>query len=478
MPKIYESFDYEPIVPAGRKSSHPEEPSVSIPASHQRRPTAMGPGRPSDVTTLTANTGIKTQPSIPQTVRRGHRLSYLGLLMFTIILYFRPQEYYPSLAPVPIALMAALVTLLVFIPSQLALDGSLTVRVREVNLLLLLILTALLSIPLAVSPADALHTLWDPFLKAVIVFILIVNVVRTERRLMGMFYLAILVTVILCFGALNDYRLGNLTVEGYRIKGSITGGMFENTNDLGIHLVTMFPMVFALGLASRKWLGKVFYWAIALLVVATIVVTFSRGSFIGLLAAVGVLAWKLARRKRAAVIISLVVSALIFVILVPGTYWIRIASIFISSLDPVGSSTMRSELLKQSFLVALRHPLFGIGIGNFPLVSIRSLVTHNSYTQVAAEMGMAALLLYAMFVTAPVNPLQQIERETLTSPNGSRFYFLSVGLQASIFGYLFSSFFAAVAYYWFVYYLIGYAVCFRGTYREAKRSGKVVLDNK
>ena len=477
MPKIYESFDYEPVVPAGRKSSSAEEPSISIPPSRQLQPTES-PVSNSDVKTPTAHSDAKTQPSITQTVLRGHGLSYLGLLLFTIVLYFRPQEYYPSLAPVPIALIAAILTLLAYIPSQLALEGSLTVRVREVNLLLLLLLTALLSIPLAVSPADALHTLWDPFLKAVIVFILIVNVVRTERRLMGMFYLAILVTVILCFGALNDYRLGNLTVEGYRIKGNITGGMFENTNDLGIHLVTMFPLVFALGLASRKWLGKVLYGTIAVLVVATIVVTFSRGSFIGLLAAVGVLAWKLGRRKPIAVILSVAFGAVIFVAMVPGTYWIRMASIFVSSLDPLGSSTMRSELLNQSFLVALRHPLLGIGIGNFPLVSLRSLVTHNSYTQVAAEMGMAALLLYAMFLTAPLGRLRLIERETLTSANGSRFYFLSVGLQASVFGYLFSSFFAAVAYYWFVYYLIGYAICFRGIYRQAKLSGKVVPGNK
>lgn len=477
MPKIFESFDYEPVVPAGRERPRTENPSISNSHSHPLNSTESSV-RTSDVATVTARTDTSVQPSTGQTPRRGHGLSYLGLLLFTIVLYFRPQEYYPALAPVPVALIAAILTLLAFIPSQLALYGSLTVRVRELYLLLLLVLTALLSIPLAVSPADALHTLWDPFLKAVIVFVLIINVVRTERRLMGMFYLVILVTGILCLGALNDYRLGNLTVEGYRIKGSITGGMFENTNDLGIHLVTMFPLVFALGLASRKWLGKIFYWAIALLIVASIVVTFSRGSFIGLLAAVGVLAWKLARRTPIAVTVSVVVGVLIFVILVPGTYWIRMASIFVSSLDPVGSSTMRSELLIQSFWVALRHPLVGIGIGNFPLVSLRSLVTHNSYMQVAAEMGMLALLLYAMFLTAPLNRLRLIERETLTSPNGSKFYFLSVGLQASVFGYLFSSFFAAVAYYWFVYYLIGYAICFRGIYSEAKRSGKVVLDNK
>ncbi|MEK6280177.1 MAG: hypothetical protein AABN95_07455, partial [Acidobacteriota bacterium] len=136
---------------------------------------------------------------------------------------------------------------------------------------------------------------------------------------------------------------------------------------------------------------------------------------------------------------------------------------------------VRSELLTQSFMVALRHPLWGIGIGNFTQVSIRSLVSHNSYTQVGAEMGLVALLLYAMFMTASITRLRQIERETLFSTNGSRFYYLAVGLQASLVGYMVSSFFASVPYYWFIYYLVGYAVCFRRIYREEKVQGKIEI---
>jgi len=413
-------------------------------------------------------------------------------LIFTIIVYFRPQEYLPELASVPIALIAAIITLLAFIPSQLAMEGSLGARPREVNLLLLLCVAALLSVPLAVSPGDALHTFWEPFIKAVIIFIVIVNVVRTERRLKGMFYVAFAVTCVLCFSALNDYRLGNLTVEGYRVSGSITGGMFDNANDLGLHLVTMFPLALMLGFAARNFFGKMLYWAIALLAIATLVITFSRGAFIGLLAATVVMSLKLARRRRGVVIVSLILGTVIFIAAAPGSYWIRLLSIFDPSLDAFGSSGPRSELLKQSFLVALRHPLLGIGIGNFSLVSAHSMVSHNSYTQVAAEMGMGALLLYTMFVTGPLNRLKKIEREALTMARDSRFYYIAVGLQASLVGYMFSSFFVSVAYYWFIYYLVGYAVCFRRIYEaqtsetnggasaqtlDSKRSDAPVLSN-
>ncbi len=458
--------DYETLTP-GRKS----------PVT--RDPTAVNDTEGRETTVADAYSVVKTSlkagvPDLPNGVsrrsallRRGHVISYFGLLVFTLIVYFRPQQSYPALATVPLALIAAIFTLLAFIPSQLALEGSLTARPREIHLILLLCVAALLSVPFAVSPADAIHVFWEPFLKVVIVFIVIVNVVRTERRLKGMFYLALAVTCVLCFSALNDYRLGNLTVEGYRVSGSIAGGMFDNANDLGIHLATMFPIALMLGFASRNFLGKVIYWAIALLAIAALVVTFSRGAFIGFLAAIVVMSWKLARRRRGAVIISVILGALVFIAAAPGSYWIRLLSIFDPSLDAFGSSSARSEILAHSFMVALRHPLLGIGIGNFPLVSARNLVTHNSYTQVAAEIGMGALLLYSMFVTAPLNRLKKIERETLTVASDSRFYYIAVGLQGSLVAYMFSSFFVSVAYYWFIYYLVGYAVCYRRIY-EAK----------
>src|SRR5947209_10432688 len=84
-------------------------------------------------------------------LRRGHALSYLGLFLFTAVLYFRPYELIPALSSFNnMAFVLAVATLLVFFPTQLALEGTLTARPREVNLLLLLCLVALLSIQLAI----------------------------------------------------------------------------------------------------------------------------------------------------------------------------------------------------------------------------------------------------------------------------------------------------------------------------------------
>jgi hypothetical protein len=354
------------------------------------------------------------------------------------------------------------------------LEGTLTARPPEVNLVLLFCLTGLLSIPLAINPPIAWQEFSGTFMRCIVMFIVIVNVVRTKARLKGLLLLALAAGLWLSVEAINEYRQGLATVEGYRAGGR-GGGIFGNSNDMALFLVSIVPIAIALLLGSRSLARKFLFGGCAVLMVAGIVLTYSRGGFIGLLVALTFFAWKAGQRRRLEIVVVgfLIVAA--FLALVPG-YALRLASILVPSLDPVGSSEARSGELFRSLYVALRHPLFGIGMGNYSReMSYRGLVTHNSYTQVAAEMGMAALVCYTMFIVAPLRKLGQIGRETFEARSNSNYYYLAVGLQASLLGYMVCSFFASVAYLWYVYYLVAYAVCLRRLY-ESETGKAVVLE--
>jgi hypothetical protein len=404
-------------------------------------------------------------------LRPAHALTFVGLLLFTFVLFYRPYEYIP--VPKTLAFWFATVTLAVFFPLQLAAEGSLTARPREVNLVLLFAVTGLLSIPLAKgSPGEAWATFSDIFLRAVLIFIVIINAVRTERRLRWMLLLSVGSAVALSAAALYDFRSGRLTVEGYRVEGSL-GGIFENPNDMALHLVTMIPIALAMGFGSRGLLRKAFYWGASALMVAGTVVTYSRGGFLALAASTLVLAWMLGRRNRFAVVAGACVLTLGLLVLAPGNYGARIFSIYDRSLDTYGSADARQALLMRSVLVALRNPLFGVGMGNFAYVSFRNQVTHNAYTQVAAEMGAAALVIYTLYIVTPLRRLRVVVRETFETRRTSRFYYLAAGLVASLVGYMVASFFASVAYYWNIYYLVGYAVCLRRLYEASGEAPRV-----
>ena len=399
--------------------------------------------------------------------RNGHALTYVGLYLFSILVLFRPYELVPELGFLSAtAFYFAAATLFIYIPTQLATEGNLTVLSTEVKAILVLTAIAMITIPISKSPATAWESFNDPFIKAVLIFIVMVNVIRTRRRLMGMIWLSLSIGVVLSYLAIGMYARGEANIEGYRVSIDI-GGMFENPNEMSLHLIMMIPLAVTLGLAARSTLMKIVYLATTVFLLSANMVTFSRGGFLGLLGASAVMVWKLGRKNRIGVTIFSVVVGTMITLLAPGNYGLRILSIFIPGLDPVGSSSQRSELLERSIIVSLRNP-WGIGIGNFPIVGIRNLVSHNAYTQVSAELGILGLIAYLIFIFSPFRKLGAIERTQFEKNQTDWFYYLAIGLQASIVAYLIGSFFASVAYNWFIYYLIAYAVAFRRIYQIEK----------
>jgi O-antigen ligase len=399
------------------------------------------------------------------TLRRAHALSFAGLLLFTAVTYFRPYELINALSGFKtMAFWLAVLTLFAYLPTQLATEGTLTARPREVNLALLLLLAALLSLPLAIEPGEGWAAFVD-FAKVITMFIVMVNVVRTELRWRAMFWLALLVSLFLSVHALNDYRLGHLGLRGARIEGAV-GGLFDNPNDMALHLVTVIPLAVGLLMVSRSISKKLFYSLCALLMIAATIVTFSRGGFLALACSSFLMAWKIGRRNRFVVLALFLMAGAVFFLLLPSEFISRFLSIFGGNVDG-GSAVARQNLLLRSLLVTIRHPLLGIGMGNFHNVSISEQVSHNAYTQVSAEMGVPAMIIYVLFIWTALKRMRKIEQETYETRAQTRVYYLAVGLQASLIAYMISSFFASVAYLWYIYFLVGYAVCLHRLY-EAK----------
>lgn len=381
--------------------------------------------------------------------KRGHAVSYAGLFVFTFLVYFRPYELFPSLAWLSkSAFVVALITLAAFIPIQLGLENRVTAKPREVKIVVALLITGALSIPFALDPGRAFESFIEYF-KVIAIFIVMVNVVRTEKRLRGLVLLVLFVSCVLAFSALYDYVRGNLALEGRRIAG-LMGGLFSNPNDLALHLVTIIPISFALMVASRGIFNKILYLGCSVLLVGGMVATFSRGGFLGFVCVTGFLVWKFAGRNRVIFGAVALVAILTTIAVAPSAYRSRIAT------TDDASAVARTDDLKRSILVAARHPIFGVGMDNYIIYSNLNKATHNAYTQVAAEMGLLAFLLYLAFLITPFRHLHRIEQASAKVK--PRMYYLAAGLQASLVGFMVVSFFASVAYQWYAYYLVAYAV--------------------
>lgn len=401
----------------------------------------------------------------PWLVRNGHAATYAALYLFTAMVFFRPYELIQGagfLASTTIYF--GIVMVLLYLPSQMVTEGNLTAMTTEVKALLVIVAVSLLTMPISRNKVLAWEIFSDTFIKAVVVFIVLVNVVRTRKRLVGLLWLSVGIGVYLAAETTRLYMAGQFSIEGYRVGVSNVKGIFGNPNEMAMHFVMMIPIVIALGIASRSYIVRIAYLGVAGLFVAATMFTFSRGGFLGLLAVFGVLSWKLGRKQRLNVTVASIVAGIAFILAAPGNYGLRLLSIFIPSLDPVGSADARRQGLITSLIVTIRNP-WGIGIGNSPEFGAHNLQTHNAFTQVSTELGIIGLIAYLVFIISPLRKLGAIERTLFDSDDRRNWYYcMAIGLQASIAGYMVTSFFASVAYNWFIYYAIAYAVALRRVY--------------
>jgi putative inorganic carbon (HCO3(-)) transporter len=472
-----EVVDYEGVFPS--KRSRPGDTEEVQPPVFKElnldKPKADSP-KPDDASKKgSKDASKKEKPSFLELeagrwqAKRGHAVTFACLFVFSIVLYLRPYELIPALSGLKsMAFYVGIVTLAVYFITQVALEGNLTARPREVNMVLLFGVAGLLSIPMAIDPSEAWTTFVDFLIKTILIFIVLVNVVRTELRMKMLFWLVLGVSIYLSISVIRDYqagvfKIGAAETNTQRVAGAIKG-LFDNSNDLALHLVTMIPIAFVLAFENKNPIRRIVFWGITLLMLAAVIITFSRGGFIGLIIMSLVMMRKLGRRNKTTAFAAIVLGAVFFLAVAPASYSGRLSTIFDSASDITGSSSQRTVVLKRSILVMLRYPLFGVGLGNFHHKSEQELGTHNAYTQVGSETGIAAMVCYIIFLVHPIRKLRMIEREMYERNENSRFYYLAIGLQGSLVAYMVASFFAAVAYQWYVYYLVAYAIALRRIY--------------
>jgi len=407
----------------------------------------------------------------------SHGLTYAGLFLFTFTLYFRPYELIPAFSGFSsIAFIIAITTLIIYLPTQISAEGTVTTLPVEVKCILFLTFWAVITIPIAKDPALAWDKFNEHFSKVAIIFVVMVNTLRTPARIKGLMWLGIAVGVMLSYQAVGLYRAGVFKVEGYRVAVDF-GGMFGNPNDMATHLVMFAPISIALGFAAKGWLPKLVYFASPAIMAGGVIVAQSRSGLLGLMTAALVLGWKVRKGNGLKVISGAFLIVVAVLILAPGNLTTRIQSIVIPSLDPVGSADERRKILIASIWITLRNPI-GIGIGNFPVVGPRNLETHNAYTQISSELGWLAFSAYMIFLVSPLRKLSALQRQTRENAEYGWIYHVSIGVYASIAGYMVSSFFGSVAYIWYAYYGVAYAISLRRIYQLQAENEVSTLDGR
>lgn len=374
--------------------------------------------------------------------------AYWFLIVFMVIDCARPEDWIPGLHLIPLAKIAAILALI----ALLLAIGQIRQRFpREMIYLLLLSGQLFVTVPFAIWRGGAFQGALA-FAKVVAIVLVIVLAVRTAKRLRWLVFTQTAALAVVAAVSVVKGRMAAGRLEG------VLNGSFSNSNDLALGIAITLPLCLVFLFRSKSRLRKVL-WALAMLVmVYAIYLTQSRAGLLSLIVAAAFCLWDFSIRGRRRYLLAIVpVTVLVLGLLVGQGLRNRFDAIFSESnqsqQSAYESAQARREIFIKSLEVTATHPFLGIGPGNFPIISGSWHVTHNSYTQMSAEAGIPALLLYVLILwrgfknTGTIKRIARGRREAVL---------LASGFRASLAAFIVGSFFASVAYEFFPYFLVAY----------------------
>src|ERR1700747_2075715 len=341
-------------------------------------------------------------------------LAYRALVLFSVIYFYRPEDFIPGLSYVPLGKIAGGIAL-----AALIFGVKRTQRGKiplEGKILLVLLVHLILTIPTAFWRGGSFDTVINKFSKGVIIALLISLVVTSMSALKRLLYIQASAVAIITIASLLVHH-----TEDGRLMG-IQKGILENPNDLAINIAINFPLCMAFMFASKGGMRKLL-WSFALIcLLVGVAATYSRSGMIAMMITAIVCLWEFGVKGRRFMLVG--VTMILGVLALGGLvaspkYRARMASL-IQRPDPrslvegsmeshgEGSLEQRTALLKESVSLMLHHPIFGVGPGNFPAVTEQWRVVHNTYTEFGAEAGIPALVLFLALLFVSMGHIKRV----------------------------------------------------------------------
>jgi O-antigen ligase len=207
---------------------------------------------------------------------------------------------------------------------------------------------------------------------------------------------------------------------------------------------------------------------VALLYVAAILVTFSRGGVVGLVAVMGLYAW----RKRSVLLLGLMVILVVAGLALATRYWSRGENF--NNLNQDTSFQQRIATSQAGLAMFADHPMLGVGAGcsliAWPLYAPEglytrgALVTHNSFIQALSEFGILGFVPFILFIGFGLHHARKLALDSART--GS--FNMGAGIEVAIWGFVVCGMSGGYVLTWFPYILLGLAASARQISAEAQ----------
>jgi O-antigen ligase len=274
------------------------------------------------------------------------------------------------------------------------------------KLLRILIIYALITLPFVRWPGSVLNTGIPNFIKAIIFYYFTISLVDTEKKLKVFMIIFIACQSFRVFEPLylhiTDGYWGSVThMGGYEMMDRLAGAPHDivNPNGLAFVIASVIPFFHYLGLSSSNKIKMLYLVSLPVFVYA-MVLTASRTGFLALVVILAGIFLK-SRRKMPYAAVALFA---VMIILSNLSQIQKERYLSIARSDVRGAETARGRIegVVDSFMVALKRPVIGHGLGTSVEATYHALgdalIAHNLYVEIMQELGLIGLIIFLFYI--------------------------------------------------------------------------------
>jgi O-antigen ligase len=229
---------------------------------------------------------------------------------------------------------------------------------------------------------------------------------RELRRFLLVLAAGILMADFLPFVLHPPARFASFSLLWSRGVVRYEGFVFE-PNTFAMFQIFLIPiLVFFTGAVQKPRIARLVFLALIVASVCVLILSFSRGGFVGLMCLVVTLL--VVERRSKPLLISGVALIAAGIVVMPAVYWDRVKSLldFASGGTSDFAIMTRVETMRAAFKLSVSNPLLGVGIDNFMSRAARfnpyPLTVHNTPLQILSELGIFALALFVGIVVCNI----------------------------------------------------------------------------
>jgi len=395
---------------------------------------------------------------------------FFGLILYMGILYLRPMEVYPMLAPFHVARIFAIAVIVGFL---IRYGGQKRIFFNQIQDKILVALLVVIMLSFSVGWAYKCMQVLEQMAKNVVIYALIIGMVTSERKLKVLLLALLVYSAILGFNTFQEYRALDPTALYVRRLGGFSGGYFGGAGDFAVMMNVAIPFAFFLGIAGRPLVLRPVTLFLMAVLIAGMVATQARGGVITfgvVVLGIAYFGMKSPGIWKKVIIILLILGLLAGIVaFAPAAFKDRAATI--ADYKHQVTAMRRIEYWKLGIKMFLSNPLIGVGAGNYPMRywdfggwERKWRVPHNMYIEALAELGILGFgcLFFLLYYTFK----DGMFTERLLKKNnrtGSFLYIANQGAVVSLLAYCIGGMFQSVFKYPILYIIIAIIIAIKNT---------------